>query len=302
MHKFIILLLICFPDHAYSRTMSLSSLVSAVQTAVDMSDAAVSAAAEALAASKLAGLQAKAALAAVHLALEIDTNMKNVGGNNNDGTVPNANIETKPAPADLKIIIGNGGVEEGQNKMVEEIPFSDEEAGDPSLASIDNFTEDMKLVNGQMVKGYEVEDNYPTPAATSSESSVKSVAHKKGTKWRSQCENCHLDSRYPCLHGRNLFKVLPKTKGMKVKACGRWWSPDKLGKIGEVVGGDHRSVQIMWDRVPARGDSGYVVSYSLLAKGEYIFKFWCQDTSEVLSARGQGIRQGQTWRRQGGVI
>ena len=282
--------------------MSLSSLVSAVQTAVDMSDAAVSAAAEALAASKLAGLQAKAALAAVHLALEIDTNMKNVGGNNNDGTVPNANIETKPAPADLKIIIGNGGVEEGQNKMVEEIPFSDEEAGDPSLASIDNFTEDMKLVNGQMVKGYEVEDNYPTPAATSSESSVKSVAHKKGTKWRSHCENCHLDSRYPCLHGRNLFKVLPKTKGMKVKACGRWWSPDKLGKIGEVVGGDHRSVQIMWDRVPARGDSGYVVSYSLLAKGEYIFKFWCQDTSEVLSARGQSIRQGQTWRRQGGVI
>ena len=94
--------------------MSLSSLVSAVQTAVDMSDAAVSAATEALAAAKLAGLQAKAALAAAHLALEIDTNMKNVGGNNNDGNVPNANIETKPTPADLKTI-NSTGVEEVEN-------------------------------------------------------------------------------------------------------------------------------------------------------------------------------------------
>ena len=84
---------------------------------------------------------------------------------------------------------------------------------------------------------------------------------------------------------------------MKMKACGKFWPPEKLGKIGEVVGGDHRSVQIMWDCTSARGDSGYVVSYSLLVRGEYVFKFWCHE-----SARGQEICQGQMWRRQGGVI
>ena len=42
--------------------MSLSSLVSAVQTAVDMADAAAVAASDGLAAAKLAGVQAEAAL------------------------------------------------------------------------------------------------------------------------------------------------------------------------------------------------------------------------------------------------
>ena len=75
--------------------------------------------------------------------------MKNVGGNNNDGKVPNANIETKPTPADLKTI-NSTGVEEVENTTYN----PDEDIDDPLLASIDNFTEDMKSVNGQIEKGY----------------------------------------------------------------------------------------------------------------------------------------------------
>ena len=100
--------------------MSDAAAASAVQTAVDMSDAAADTAAEALAAAKLAGLQAKVALAAVHVALEIDANIKSDRVNNNDGNVPTANIETKPRPADLKIININGvdsTVEEGENTI-----------------------------------------------------------------------------------------------------------------------------------------------------------------------------------------
>ena len=259
--------------------MSDAAAASAVQTAVDMSDAAADAAAEALAAAKLAGLQAKVALAAVHVALEIDANIKSDRVNNNDGNVPTANIETKPRP-DLKIININGvdsTVEEGENTIFN----SDEDADDALLAS--------------------------TAAHSPEPSDLKSVSRKnKRVRIRKEryCENCHLDSRYACLHGKHLLKVLEKSKGMKMKACGKFWPPEKLGKIGEVVGGDNHSVQIMWDGTSARGDSGHVVSYSLLVRGEYVFKFWCQESSEAAmsSARGQEICLGQMWLRQGGVI
>ena len=247
--------------------MSNVAAASAVQTAVNMSDAAAAAASDALAAAKIAGLQAKVALAAVHVALEIDANIKSDRVNNNDGNVPTANIETKPRP-DLKIININGvdsTVEEGENTIFN----SDEDADDALLAS--------------------------TAAHSPEPSDLKSVSRKnKRVRIRKEryCENCHLDSRYACLHGKHLLKVLEKSKGMKMKACGKFWPPEKLDKIGKVVGGDHRSVQIMWD-----SDSGCVVSYSLLVRGEYVFKFWCHE-----SARGQEICQGQMWRRQGGVI
>ena len=194
--------------------MSDAAAASAVQTAVDMSNAASDAAAEALAAAKLTGLQAKVALAAVHVALEIDANIKSDRVNNNDGNVPTANIETKPRPADLKIININGvdsTVEEGENTIFN----SDEDADDALLAS--------------------------TAAHSPEPSDLKSVSRKnKRVRIRKEryCENCHLDSRYACLHGKHLLKVLEKSKRMKMKACGKFWPPEKLGKIGEVVGGD----------------------------------------------------------------
>ena len=161
--------------------MSEAAAASAVQTAVDMSDAAADAAAEALAAAKLAGLQAKVALAAVHVALEIDANIKSDRVNNNDGNVPTANIETKPRP-DLKIININGvdsTVEEGENTIFN----SDEDADDALLAS--------------------------TAAHSPEPSDLKSVSrkNKKVRKGKRYCENCHLDSRYACLHGKHLLNI-----------------------------------------------------------------------------------------------
>ena len=56
--------------------MSLSSLVAAAQTAVEMSEAAAAAAEDAMHAAKLAGVHAQAALAAAKLAVELEQNVK----------------------------------------------------------------------------------------------------------------------------------------------------------------------------------------------------------------------------------
>ena len=65
--------------------MSLSTLVSAAQTAVELSDAAAAAAEDALAAANLARVHAKAALAAAELALELDKNINKAARNTNIG-------------------------------------------------------------------------------------------------------------------------------------------------------------------------------------------------------------------------
>ena len=64
--------------------MSMSSLVSAAQSAVEMSALAATAAEDAMAAAKLANVHAKAALAAAELALELENKMKSEKGDKNE--------------------------------------------------------------------------------------------------------------------------------------------------------------------------------------------------------------------------
>ena len=72
--------------------MSLSSLVAAAQTAVEMSQAAAAAAEDAMVAAKLAGVHAQAALAAAKLALELDQKLKIENDENlNDSREPPQN-------------------------------------------------------------------------------------------------------------------------------------------------------------------------------------------------------------------
>ena len=101
--------------------MSLSSLVSAAQTAVDMSQAAAAAAEEAMVAAKLAKVHAQAALAAAELAIQLDQKVKKEKETlkppkEDEADKESISLECIERDLERKVIVGDEEKEDSKNK------------------------------------------------------------------------------------------------------------------------------------------------------------------------------------------
>ena len=238
--------------------MSLSSLISAAECAVEMSEAAAVAAEEALNAARLAGVHARAALEAAKLAYDLEKKLKSQAHTNNSL----ANGAVNPDSASNQEEVNSGNTKEdivyeaddtcstvSNSESIEDDDLEDEITNENRKESKNNNNNDVDIV---------------------------SQTYTGSTTKRMKCKNCNLHTDIkPCLHGRFLLQVTSKTIGMRMKTCGNGWS-EMEGRLCWVEGGGADHVRIVWNERLR----GKVENYSLKSFGKSNFMFWCTDPGD----------------------
>ena len=218
-----------------------------------MSEAAVAAAEEAMAAARLASIHTNSALAAAKLAMEQENriNRETSGGSDRQRETPVTGSETLLS-ATCDGAQRNGELQDQHSECSNE---TSKESLDDELNDIDIEDEESEL---------DVDDENENTRNTGEPQKKK----------RNICDNC---KRYRtlCLDGKFLLKVIKKTEGMKVVGllgpeAARW------GRVGTVVGGTTGNVKILWDS----DCSDKLQWYSLRANGRFAFKFFCQQKND----------------------
>ena len=233
--------------------MSLSSLVAAAQTALEMSEAAAEAAEDAMHAAKLAGVHAQAALAAAKLALELDQKIR---------TAEKTNSEAEKR----KHLSGEDEIERVLNRELIPDRKVEGEADTQDAIKMEGTHEHL---NSTFFSNSNRKENF----FCEEESSL--FANRNHC-----CKNCNL--HYPCLNGKFLLHVKEKTRGMKVKTCGSSWPETMLGRVGAVEGGDKFKVKIRWissnnETFPIIANYNYYNIRGEEGRKEYAFIFFCDD-------------------------
>ena len=192
--------------------MSLSSLVTATETAVRMSESAVLAAEEAMAAARLASIHANSALAAARLALDLERSLRREGSG--PAALEQRQTETK---------INSETVSQVNTQVVAASP--DRRLSTPELEDAETVEQ---LLNNDL----------------ESEGTEEREEGETGSKKKKNCRNCKM-YKWGCLNGKFVLKVMKKTIGMKVVGWGG--PPDLVGRVGTVVGGGKGEVSISWN-------------------------------------------------------
>ena len=247
--------------------MSLSSLVTATESAVRMSESAVAAAEEAMAAARLASIHANSALAAARLALELESSLRRERDFSAQAH-SHSPLENNPSQ--------KRPTEERQTRR-------DSETTSTSTAlSLENNSGQL---NHQGAAASLDIDRRFSPALSEESEAVEQLRNlelesegteeheerEAGSKKKKNCRNCKMYKRQ-CLNEKFVLRVIKKTVGMKVVG----WSgpPDMVGRVGTVVGGGEGEISVSWNSK----QNEKVSSYSLKHQGEHAFKFFCLES------------------------
>ena len=221
--------------------MSLSSLLSAAETAVEMSEAAAVAAEEAMNAARLAGVHARAALEAAKLAHKLDQKLKSQDGSS-DGGYSSASTSQSVASSS-----SSSRYQEKARAVTEP----------PVISSFFSSAAPITVRSGMA---------QPEQLSQDLKNKLKLSIEQSQSKRGSKCKNCKLYKDYsPCLHGKHVKHINESVKGLRIRA----WSTSlpstiAVGSLCWIVGGDLSKNEIY---LRFRGDSKiktFAVQFSVL--------------------------------------
>ena len=238
--------------------MSLSSLLSAAESAVEMSEAAAVAAEEAMNAARLAGVHARAALEAAKLAHKLDQKLKSQDGSS-DGGYSSASTSQSVASSS-----SSSRYQERARAVTEP----------PVISSFFSSAAPITVRSGMA----SVSPAQPEQISQDLKNKLKLSIEQSQSKRGSKCKNCKLYKDYsPCLHGKYVKHINEGVKGLRIRA----WSSSlpstiAVGSLCWIVGGDLSKNEIY---LRFRGDSK-IKTFAVKSKGKYNFQFWCHDEDD----------------------
>ena len=265
--------------------MSLSSLVSATETAVRLSEAALVAAEEAMVAVRLVNIHATSAMATAKLAQDLERRMM-TRGEEAPGTIS--------LPAILipgSDLLGDDGDGDGAgDSPVDPKDVSKDDNNNQDLVeqSAEKEIEHMKAFH--VYEEADIIDIEDEDEESMDENEVIRRISKETVKKKTKdtCRNCK-QLKKKCLNGRLVLNVTQKTFGMKVIGCSD--QTFFLGKVGTVIGGSYGNIKIRWN-------SGSYNSYTLHCWGQFSFKFFCEDPGNIEDKSRENVdelRQSPDW-------